>query len=81
MTSMKARVRKGRLLLDEPTTRPEGEIVELVPLDEVIVRGGDYLDDQERAQLHEELDASLKESRAGQLIDADDVLNELRTKR
>jgi hypothetical protein len=80
MTSLKARVRKGRLLLDEPTTLPDGEVVELVPLDEVMVSGGDYLDDQERAQLHEELDASLQEASAGQLIDADKVLDDLRAK-
>jgi len=36
MQSMKARVRNGRLVLDEPTELPEGEEVELVPLDEVL---------------------------------------------
>ena len=81
MTPFKAHVQKGRLLLDEPTTRPEGEVVELVPLDEVLASGGDYLDDQERAALHEELQASLTEARGGQLIDADEVLDELRAKR
>jgi hypothetical protein len=81
MTPLKAHVQKGRLVLDEPTTRPESEIVELVPLDEVMASGGDTLDDQERARLHEELDASIKEARSGQLIDADEVLDELRDRR
>lgn len=44
---LKAHVHNGRLLLDEPTELPEGEVVELVPLDEVLARGGDYLDDEE----------------------------------
>jgi len=41
MQPLKAQVRKGRLVLDEPTDLPEGEEVELVPLDEVLARGGD----------------------------------------
>jgi hypothetical protein len=56
-------------------------VVELVPLDEVLARGGDYLDDEERAALHRELEASIAEAKAGQLIDADDVLAELRAAR
>ena len=49
---LKARVQKGRLVLDEPTDLPEGEVVELVPVDEVLANGGDYLDDEERERLH-----------------------------
>ena len=78
MQPVKARVTNGRLVLDEPTDRPEGEEVELVPLDEVLARGGDYLDDEERAALHKELEASVAEAEAGHLIDADVVLAELR---
>jgi len=37
-----------------------------VPLDEVLARGGDYLDDEERAELHRELEASIAEAEAGQ---------------
>jgi hypothetical protein len=79
--TLKAHVRKGRLVLDEPTTRPEGDVVELVPLDDVLAAGGDYLDDRERLALHEELEASIEEARAGQVVDADEVLSELRAKR
>ena len=81
MQPVKARVRNGRLVLDEPTDRPEGEEVELVPLDDVIALGGDYLDDEERAALHEELKASIAEVKSGQLIDAEVVLAELRATR
>jgi hypothetical protein len=33
MTPLKARVKNGRLVLDEPTDLPEGDEVPLVPLD------------------------------------------------
>lgn len=49
---LRAHVKNGRLVLDEPTDLPEGEVVELVPLD------ADQMDDEERAAL----DASLRES-------------------
>ncbi len=81
MQPLKAHVQNGRLVLDEPTDLPEGEVVELVPVDEVLANGGDYLDDEERAALHAELEASLAEAKAGKLIDADEVLAELRTMR
>ena len=78
MQPVKARVRNGRLVVDEPTDRPEGDEVELVPLDEVLARGGDYLDDEERAALHRELDASIAEADAGETEDFAQVLAELR---
>jgi hypothetical protein len=81
MQPVKGRVKNGRLIVDEPTDRPEGEEVELVPLDEVLARGGDYLDDEERAALHAELEASIAEAESGQLVDADVVLAELRAMR
>jgi hypothetical protein len=73
---LRARVRKGRILLDEPTDLPEGE-VELVPLDVVLANGGDYLDDEERKRLHESLRRSIAQARAGQLVDADEVIAKL----
>src|SRR5438552_887493 len=81
MQPLKAHVRKGRLVLDEPTDLPEGQEVELVPVDEVLASGGDYLDDEERAALHRELEASIAEAEAGQLVDFDEVLAELRAAR
>ena len=41
--ALRARVRNGRLLLDEPTDLPDGTEVELAVVD------ADELDDQERA--------------------------------
>lgn len=78
MQSLKAHVKNGRLLLDEPTDLPEGEVIELTPVDEVLAAGGDDLDDEERAELHAELSASIAEAEAGQTVDFATVLAELR---
>ena len=81
MRALKAQVRGGRLVLDEPTDLPEGEEVELVPLDEVLVSGGDYLDDEDRERLHESLRESIRQMKAGQTVDAAAALAELRAHR
>ena len=81
MQPMKARVRNGRLVLDEPTDRPEGEEVELVPLDEVLARGGDYLDARERAALHRSIDEGIDDFERGETQDAFEFLAELRARR
>ncbi|MEO8180848.1 MAG: hypothetical protein ABI895_18605 [Deltaproteobacteria bacterium] len=65
--------------MDEPTDLPEGKVVELVPLDEVLLNGGDDLTEEERAALHRELEASMGEAEAGQLVDFEVVLAELRS--
>jgi hypothetical protein len=72
---LKARVRNGRLVLDEPTDLPEGEEVYLVPVDQE-----DGLDDEERQALHEELDTALDEVDAGLAIDAGVVMARLRAR-
>lgn len=81
MRALKAHVKAGRLVLDEPTDLPEGEEVALVPLDEVLVSGGDYLDDEERERLHESLRESIRQMAAGQTMDASTALAELRAHR
>jgi hypothetical protein len=73
--TIKARVRAGRLLVDEPTDLPEGTEVELLPLDP-----GDWLDEADRAALHEALRESDTDVAAGNLIDAGEVLKELRSR-
>jgi hypothetical protein len=77
MQPLKAHVHNGRLVLDEPTELPEGEVVELVPVDEVLARGGDYLDDEDRAALRRELEASIAEANAGQTEPFGRVIEEL----
>ena len=71
--TLKARVQNGRLVVDEPTALPEGTEVVLLPLDP-----GDWLDAADRAALHQALAASQEDVEAGRLIDAEEVLRELR---
>ena len=80
MQPLRAHVKNGRLVLDEPTELPEGEVVELVPLDDVLAGGGDYLDDEERARLHQSIDRGLEDVKAGRTVDAHDVIEELRAR-
>ena len=71
--TIKARVRDGRLVVDEPTNLPEGTEIELLPLDP-----GDWLDDADRKALHAALALSDKDVAAGRLVDATTVLARLR---
>jgi hypothetical protein len=73
--TLKARVKAGRLVLDEPTDLPEGTEVELLPLDP-----GDSLDDASRAALHDSLLASEEDVKAGRVVDAEVILRELRSR-
>jgi hypothetical protein len=80
MKALKAHVRGGRLVLDEPTELPEGEVVELVPLDEVLANGGDYLDAEERERLHRSIERGLADVRAGRTAEAAEVIAKLRAR-
>ena len=73
--TIKARVREGRLTLDEPTDLPEGTEIEMLPLDP-----GDWLDETDRAALHEALRQSDADIAAGRLVDAEEILRELRSR-
>lgn len=72
---LKARVKNGRLVLDEPTDLPEGREVYLAVVDE-----GDELDDEERAALHASIERGIAELDAGEGVDADVVLAKIRTR-
>jgi hypothetical protein len=76
MSCLRARVEKGRLILDEPTTLPEGIVLDLVLDDE-----GDDLTEDERRALHEALSASSESAEAGRLRRASAILDELRQRR
>jgi hypothetical protein len=73
--TIKARVRSGRLVVDEPTHLPEGTEVDLLPLDP-----GDWLDDADRAALHAALAQSQADVVAGRLVDAAEILKGLRSR-
>lgn len=78
MQPLRAHVRNGRIVLDEPTDRAEGELVYVQLVDGVVADDRDDLDDEERAALHRELDASIAEADAGETEDFSQVLAELR---
>lgn len=71
MNALRARVEKGRLVLDEPTTLPEGCEVTLAVVD------ADELNDVERAALHRALDERL-DAPNPRLIDEEEVWAALR---
>ena len=72
--TLKARVKKGRLIVDEPSDLPEGTEIELLPLDP-----GDWLSEEDRAALHRALGESDADVKAGRVVDAKEVLRELRS--
>jgi len=55
-------------------------VIELVPLDEVLANGGDYLDDEERAALHRSIARGIADAEAGRTVDARVVIEELRSR-
>ncbi len=64
--------------MDEPTALPDGYIVYLQLMDGIVSIDGDGLDDEERAELHRELETSIAEADTGQTEDFAKVLAELR---
>jgi len=81
MQPLRAHVRDRRLVLDEPTDLPDRTAVELVSIDDVVASGGYLMDDETRAVFAQELEASFAEEDAGQLIDAADVIADLKAQR
>ncbi len=76
MSPLRVRVESGRLVLTEPTTLPEGTVIDLVADDE-----GDNLTDEERRALHAALSASWTSAEAGRCRPATEILDELRQRR
>ena len=75
MRALKARVKAGRLVLDEPTDLPEGEEVE------VYVPEGEEFTPEERALLVKELDESQNEYERGDHQDAFEFIGRVRAGR
>lgn len=67
---VRAHVRAGRLVLDEPTDLPEGSVVELMPIDD--------MDEAERAALDASIDEGLAQADRGETISADELMRRLR---
>ena len=73
---LRAVVRNGRIVVDEPTSLPDGTVLDLVLDDE-----GEDLSDDERAALHKAMAIAWSEYTAGQGRPADEVLRDRRSKR
>jgi len=73
MSGVRARVKNGRLVVDEPTSLPEGTVLDLVVDNE-----GDDLDTTERALRDEALLKAWQQAQSGMGRPAQDVLNDLR---
>ncbi len=71
MRALKAHVKDGRIVVDEPTDLPDGAEVELR------IVGGDELDEEERLALHESLDRALDDEDAGRKVNVDEFLAEV----
>lgn len=76
MADLRARVRGGRIILDEPTDLPEGTVLDLVVDDQ-----GDNLSDEERAQLDAAIAQAWNQAQSGAASPAEDVLEALAKKR
>jgi hypothetical protein len=73
MSGLRARVKDGRLILDQPTSLPDGTTLDLVLDDE-----GDDLTPQERKALDDAIAKAWASAKAGRLRPADDLIRELR---
>ena len=80
MEALRAQVKNGRIVLDEPTDLPEGEVVYLQLVDGIAPAVEDEMPDRERAALHEELEASLAEADTGETEDFGRMISELRSR-
>jgi hypothetical protein len=74
MQALRAQVKNGRLVLDEPTDLPDGAEVEVVVLD-------DDSSAEDRSALHASLDRALEDSEAGRGVDAAAYLEQYRARR
>ncbi|MBX3182370.1 MAG: hypothetical protein KIT72_09030 [Polyangiaceae bacterium] len=70
---LRARVKGGRLVLDEPSSLPDGTEVELIPVDEDLGAEG-------RVRLHRFLSESLRDHVPGTGIPADEIIARVRAR-
>ena len=68
-----ARVQNGRLILDEPTNLPEGEVVQL----EIVRDEEEGLSAEDRAELRARLAKARADVNAGRTVDARNFLRQL----
>ena len=76
MSPIRAKVKNGRLVMDEPTSLPDGTTLDLVLDDE-----GDDLTPQDRKILDDAIARAWASAQAGKLKPADLLIAELRARR
>ncbi len=74
MAPLKAVVKNGRLVVDEPTELPEGTEIELVAVD-------DDFDAEERARLLQAIDDGVEDFERGDHVDGFEFIAQLRARR
>jgi hypothetical protein len=74
VSAIKAHVKNGRPIVDEPTALPEGSEVRLWVVE------GDDLDDTEREALHDAIREGFADAKAGRTVDADTWAAKLRSR-
>jgi hypothetical protein len=74
MAPLKAVVKNGRIVVDEPTELPDGTEIELVPVDE-------HFDPEERARLLAAIDDGIEDFERGDHMDGFDFIARMRAKR
>ncbi|TMQ21937.1 MAG: hypothetical protein E6J90_13275 [Deltaproteobacteria bacterium] len=74
MQPVKAVVKNGRLMVDEPTELPDGTEIELLPVD-------DDLDPQQRARLLQAIDEGIEDFERGDHMDGFDFIAQMRSRR
>lgn len=72
MSAVLAKVRHGRITIDESTDLPEGTTVQLYIVDQ-----GDELDEEERQALDAALEDAARSVARGETIPAEDVMRAL----
>lgn len=75
MNAVKAHVKNGRIVVDEPTDLPDGTELYLVPLED-----DDDMDDAERVALLRSIDEGLAASDANDVVDFASVVASLGTR-
>ena len=82
VNALKAHVKNGRIVVDEPTDLPEGTVLTLVAVDDEVVLGvaHDHMGTEEREALEKAIDAGLADVDAGRVVDAAVVLEKLRAR-
>lgn len=74
VTALKAHVVNGKIVVDEPVDLPDGSELRVYLYD----AAADGMSADERAVLEQRLERSLQQANDGNLIDADEVIDELR---